>query len=310
MAEIVVVGGTGFIGAAVALQLVNDGHAVRVYSRSRTRFDQTFGAHSTIEHVAGELSDPEATSAAVAGAEHVLHFASTTNPAASVDAARDDVMSNVLDSLTLFDACVAASIRRLTFASTGGAIYGHYPGRPLHEDDATMPVSPYAIGKLATEGHLRYYHARHGLQSLALRISNPYGPRQNAASGQGVIAAFMDAAREGNPVTVFGDGGMVRDYLHIDDAARMIARTVSVDAPHAIVNVGSGVGHSVAEVLSLVERATGRSIPTDRRPARPSDVPVVVLDTERYAAAYGSSPTTTLADGIANVWVARTAELA
>lgn len=310
MAEIVVVGGTGFIGAAVAHRLSSEGHAVRIYSRSRARFDQTFGAHSTIEHVAGELSDLETTSAAVGGAEHVLHFASTTNPAASVDAARDDVDRNVLDSLTLFDACVAASIRRLTFASTGGAIYGHYPGRPLREDDATQPVSPYAIGKLATEGHLRYYHARHGLESLVLRISNPYGSRQNAASGQGVIAAFMDAADQGNPVTIFGDGGMVRDYLHIDDAADMIVRTVTADAPYDVVNIGSGIGHSVEEVLSFVEQAAGHPIPVNRQPARPSDVPVVILDTERYRNTYGWSPTTTLADGIANVWAARTAELA
>src|SRR5690606_14386344 len=117
---------------------------------------------------------------------------------------------------------VEAGVKHVAFASTGGAIYGEQDDESITEYAVPRPLSPYAIGKLAIEGYLRYFHRKHGLRSVSFRISNPYGPRQHPHKRQGVIPIFLQRIAEGLPVEVFGDGSMVRDYLYVEDAARMV----------------------------------------------------------------------------------------
>ena len=151
----------------------------------------------------------------------------------------------------------------MLFASTGGAIYGDQGDKTVFsETDPTYPV--YAIGKLTIENYLRYFRRKHGLNSTVLRLSNPYGPRQNPNKRQGIIPIFLRQLALGRPVTVFGDGTMVRDYIYVADLAEMVAATVGRDPDQSLYNVGSGTGYSILEILDAVRAVRRASIPRSR----------------------------------------------
>lgn len=307
MARALVLGGSGFIGSHASDSLRSAGFDVRVLTRDPDGARERWAGASKTELVRGDFLDPDAVATALSGVDLVLHLAATTNPASSAADPLRDVDENVRGSVALLEQCARANVGRALFASTGGAIYGAYPGRPLVEGDPTLPVSPYAIGKLAVEGYLRFFEAKFGIASTALRISNPYGPRQDASTGQGVIAAFLDRALRDEPVTIFGEGSMVRDYIYVDDVARIIAAIATSDRVEPTLNVGSGRGTSVLEVRDLLAAALGRPIPTEFAPMRPSDVAQVILDASLLERTYGLRATTPLEEGIAKTVAAAVA---
>ncbi len=299
MARALALGGTGFIGSHACDALREAGLEVRVLTRDPAAAAERWPGASESELVRGDFLDADAVASALSGVDVVLHLAATTNPASSAIDPIRDVEENVKASVAILERCVAADIGKILFASTGGAIYGAYPGRPVTESDPALPMSPYAIGKLAVEGYLRFFRAKYGLASTALRISNPYGPRQNPSAGQGVIATFLHRALRDEPVTVFGDGSTVRDYIYVEDVARIIAGIAASDRVEPVVNVGSGRGTSVLVIRDLLAAAIGRPIATAFEAARPSDVPKVVLDASLLKSAFGFAATTPLETGIA-----------
>ncbi len=196
------------------------------------------------------------------GQDLVFHFLSTTTPASAEGDPTLDVRTNIAQSVDLLTLAVEAGIRHFYFASTGGAIYGPQGRESYSEETPALPVSPYAIGKLAIEHYLRYFRHKHGLESTALRISNPYGPGQLTRRGQGLIPIALDRVLHGDEVVQFGDGSMVRDYLYVEDLVAMILRIVEVPArEHDVYNLGSGVGQSVSETLATLRQVTGVDFP-------------------------------------------------
>jgi UDP-glucose 4-epimerase len=234
--------------------------------------------------------------------DYVFHFVSTTTPATAEDDPTLDIRTNIASSIDLLTLCVESGVSRVYFASTGGAIYGDRSGAVLNEIALPQPVSPYAIGKLAIEGYLRYFARKYDLASVAFRISNPYGPRQQANRLQGVIPTFLANMKHGRPVTVFGDGSMVRDYLFVSDAVRMIANVVEVDAEHSVYNIGSGTGTTVTEVLDAARAVTGLEPELVVSPIPPTFVASSVLDTKRYTSEFGAHGLISLHEGIASTW--------
>ena len=172
----------------------------------------------------------------------------------------------------------------------------------FREDDVTLPVSPYAIGKQAIEGYLRYFRRTHGLESTTFRISNPYGPRQNPLKRQGVIPIFLRRVAEGQPLTVFGDGSMIRDYLYVADLAEMIAEVVTTGAQHDLYNLGSGVGTTISEVVRTIQQVVGREVPVEHLPRPATFVDHVVLGVERFESEFTTRATTDLATGVRRTW--------
>src|SRR5690606_13571636 len=165
-----------------------------------------------------------------------------------------------------------------------------------------LPVSPYAIGKLAIEGYLRYFRAKHGLESVSFRISNPYGPRQHPHRKQGVIPIFLQQIADGRPITVFGDGSMVRDYVYVEDLAAMVASTVGCSPAHPVYNLGSGAGTSVAELLELARAVTGREVEVVHEPQPVTFVNRSVLDVSRFVGEFGVRPAVSLREGMEFTW--------
>ncbi|HLP23965.1 MAG TPA: NAD-dependent epimerase/dehydratase family protein [Microbacteriaceae bacterium] len=297
MAKSVVLGGNGFIGSHLVDALVNAGHDVTVFDRFST--DSRRYRSRNVREVTGVFGKDDSVLDALDGADTVFHFVSASTPASAAEAPARDVADNVVPTVQLLEHAVSAGVKRILFASTGGAIYGEQAHAVHAETDPILPLSPYAIAKAAIEGYLRFFRAEHGLNSTVLRISNPYGPRQSGARGQGLIPIAIRRVLDGEPVVRYGDGTMVRDYVYIDDLIAMIMRIVATASPkYDVYNLGSGRGESVNDVLHAVERELG-SFAIDQRPTPSSFVNRVVLDTARFTTEFGTLPLTQLEDGIA-----------
>ncbi|GAA4165562.1 NAD-dependent epimerase/dehydratase family protein [Gryllotalpicola daejeonensis] len=300
MAKSVVIGANGFIGSHLVDALVGAGHQVRAFDRfSNGTVNYQAGG---VEQLVGDFLSRADLEAAVAGCDYVFHFLSTTTPATAEADPTLDLRTNLIQSVELLDAAAHAGIRHLYLASTGGAIYGQQSKDAFAEDDVTEPVSPYAIGKLAIENYLRYYDAKHGLKSTALRISNPYGTRQHPNKKQGLIPIALRQIALGQPVVQFGDGSMVRDYIYVEDLVQMIVRMIGKGEEHLVYNLGRGIGHSVAEILAVIREVVGRDFEIDRRPSPPTFVDRVVLDINRYTSTFGDVDFTSLADGVTRTY--------
>lgn len=293
------VGGGGFIGTHLARRLLGKGHSIRVYDRTPNRFA---GTPEGAEYVEGELGNHGLIRSAVEGMEVVYHFVSTTLPKTSNDDPIYDVRSNLVDTIQLLDACVEAGVRKVIFSSSGGTVYGSPETVPITEDHPTNPISSYGIVKLAIEKYLALFHHLHGLDYAALRISNPYGPLQDPTGQQGAISVFLNRIRTGQPITIWGDGGVVRDYLYISDLVDALEIAAGVDTERKVFNIGHGEGASLNELIEQMSGVVDAAPRVEYLPARSLDVPVSVLDIGRAEADLGWSPKTGMEEGIARTW--------
>jgi UDP-glucose 4-epimerase len=280
--------------------LVEAGHEVTVFDRFS--HDAIVAPPAGVRVVRGDLADGQTVRRVLEGQDLVAHLASSTAP---IDADSDpslEVRTNLAHTVDLLAAAADAGVRRVVFASSGGAIYGDQDRSPVSEDAVPRPLSPYAIGKLAIEGYLRYFRVTRGLASVSLRISNPYGPRQHPHKRQGVIPIFLHRIAQGLPVEVFGDGSMVRDYLYVSDAARMVAAVMDSEPRREVYNVGSGHGASVAELVAACREVTGRPVEVESAPAPSAFVDRIVLDVSRFAQEFGIAASVPLREGIERTW--------
>lgn len=297
MAETLVLGANGFVGSHLVDSLVEGGHNVRAFDRfgSPARFVE----HENIEIRAGDYMNTGDLEDALKDIEYVFHFISTTTPAASDKDPTIDIETNLRMSVELFKLCADSDVKRVIFASTGGAIYGNGgEGEARKETDSAEPVSPYAIGKLAIENYLRYFRSKHRLQSTSFRISNPYGERQPTHRRQGVIPIFLDNLYHDRPLTVNGDGGMVRDYIYVKDLANMIARVFERGDLKDLYNVGSGQGTTLNDIIEMAAHVSGKTPVVERAPVPSTFINSVVLDMKRFIADFGEYPLTSLEDGM------------
>lgn len=301
MTRSLVIGANGFLGSRLVRTLRDAGHDVTAFDRFRSR-PPAFSPEG-VRILTGDIRDAEAIRGAVADNELVFHFAGSTDPRSSADDPARELRETIGPALGILDACTAAGVGRVIFASTGGAVYGRQPQEVISETATPAPQSPYAIGKLAVEHYLRFYRMAHGLDSVSLRFANPYGPGQHPEKQQGFIPIAMRAARDRRPVRIFGDGRMVRDYLYIDDAIDLARRLAErPDLAHSEYNIGSGEGHSVTEVLAAIENEAGVAIDRTVEAVPPGFVDRVVLDTSRLRTELGSIHMMPLTVGIARTW--------
>jgi UDP-glucose 4-epimerase len=289
--RVLVTGGAGFIGSHVVERLLAAGDEVAVLDNLSTGRRENLPPG--VRFYLTDVRDREATLRALQDfrPEAVSHQAAQASVVVSLREPRLDAEVNLLGGLSVLDACVATGVRRLVFASTGGAIAGEVAeGEWAGEDVVPKPISPYAIHKLALEQLLAVYTTHRGLETRTLRYSNVYGPRQDPHGEAGVIAVFIDAARSARPLgvnglRVMGDAGCLRDYVFVTDVARMNVLALAGNLAEPVANVCTGIGTTTRELAVLVARAVGREVPIESRPPRPGDIGFSVLDptlTERY----------------------------
>lgn len=215
-----------------------------------------------------------------------------------------DVAASLTATEALISSCRAACVERIVFASSGGAVYGVTDKHPIRETVAAEPIGTYGLAKLITERLLTIADRHDGPRSAILRIANPYGPFQDGARGQGIVAATILALRQDRTLTVWGDGLAVRDYIHIDDVVAALLLAAIDTGPDRIFNVGSGVGRTVLDVIADISAIAGVTPRIVHRPARPADVAVNVLDTTRLREKLGWTARVPWTDGLGRLWVA------
>lgn len=306
MNKIVVLGSNGFIGRKLTRSLAEDPANKIVAFDGFKEYKQgqvePFSDLSNVEIYPGDFLNTEDLAGALHLADYVFHLISTTTPASSDKDPLIDIDTNIKGSVELFNICLKNKVKKIIFPSSGGTVYGDSATGFNKEDDLTKPYSPYGIGKLAIEYYLGYFKRTHGLDYIVYRLSNPYGPGQNIYGKQGVIPIFLNKILNNEELTIYGDGEMVRDYIYIDDAVKMIGKTFQSDTQYHTYNIGSGKGESVNQIIDILRETTGRSIKITHAQTPLSYVEKSVLNTERFIDEFGISPETTLESGIKKTW--------
>lgn len=299
-----VTGGAGFIGSHVADALLAAGYAVTVLDDFSTGRRANVPADATV----AELDIRSRDAAALVrdgGFDVVCHLAAQIDVRRSVADPVADADRNVLGTLNLLEAARHAARRpRVIFSSTGGAVYGDQEPPPSAEGQPKDPESPYGIAKLAAEYYLSYYGRVHGLETVALRYANVYGPRQDPHGEAGVVAIFCQRLLAGRPLLVFGDGRQTRDYVYVGDVARANVLAAAVSLPNArrlddrAYNVGTGVPTSVLDLAAALQRVAGRTTPIEHAPPRPGEQARSFVDVAKAAVQLGWRPSVTLDEGL------------
>jgi UDP-glucose 4-epimerase len=298
---VLVIGGAGFIGSNVVRALVARGLRPRVLTRPSRSLGNLRPLLSQIELIHGDFMDDAVLKLALRGVSTVFHLVTTTFPNMVFESSNYDLLSNLLPTIRLLEmAREGGSVRRIVYASSGGTIYGEPQHLPITEEHPLAPKSAYGQSKLTIENYLSFYGRTTPLEIGILRLSNPYGPGQNPLGTQGLIAVAMGCALDNRPLKVFGQGQATRDYIYIDDVVDALLK--SCDAPPSILNISSGMGHSVLSIIDAIERASGRTILRQAVPDRHGDVAINVLDNQRAKTLLGWAPTMGLQAGIARTW--------
>ncbi len=299
-----VTGGAGFIGSNVVDALLARGDEVTVVDDLSTgRRGNLEGALAAGAELA-ELDIRDAAALTALAAERrpqrIFHLAAQIDVRKSIEDPAFDAAINVGGTANVLDAAHVADDARVVFVSTGGAIYGEGEGQqlPLDESTAIAPMSAYGQSKYAAEGYLALYERLYGLSSVALRLGNVYGPRQDPLGEAGVIAIFCGKLRGGERPLIFGDGTQTRDYLYVGDvvAAALAAAESTVTGP---VNLGTGREASVLELAQTLARlGGGESFEPEFAPPRAGEVQRISLDAGRAERELGWRAETSLEDGL------------
>jgi len=294
--NVLVLGGSGFLGTAVCMRLLEQAHAVRMFCRCGAEFEHPLSGH--VDWVCGNFSEEMDLSGVLIGMDAVVHLISTTVPKSSADNPLFDVQSNLCSTLRLLAQLKSSRVSKLVFISSGGTIYGRSQYLPIDERHPTEPMVSYGIVKLAIEKYLRLYREVTDASVTVLRVANVYGERQTVKSGQGAVGAFLHQALNGLPIEIWGDGSIVRDYIYVGDVARAIVQALENQSAHSVFNIGSGCGLSLNQVVDEIEGALVTKLTKIYRPTRSIDVPVNVLDCTLAANELGWQPMVGFPEGI------------
>ncbi len=283
----------------VAALLAMRGENVRLAIRNRTAtIDAVLAQGMTT--VFGDLRDAD-WERLLDGVDVVHHYAWSTVPSSADRDPVGDLDGNVRPTLALLEAMRARGGGRIIFASSGGTVYGLLRQIPANEDQPVEPISIYGVGKATVERYLSVYRNQHNIDARIARLSNPFGVGQNLAGNQGAATMFLHRSVAKEQIRIFGDGSVVRDYIHVADAADALVALATLDlppeAPH-VFNIGTGVGVSLNEILDVLAHCLGRQLDIERTPGRAYDVPVNVLDVSRIRQWLGWSARLSFEEGI------------
>lgn len=296
--KVLVIGGCGFIGSHVVDTLLENSVSVRVLDRRPEMFRPPLPG---VDYVTGDLSDTAQIFEALVGVDAVIHLASTTVPSTSNLDPVADISGNLIATVRLLEVMRKAGVRKMVYLSSGGTVYGVPDTDLVGEMHPLRPISSYGVVKVAVENYLFMEQQLHGLQHVVLRASNPYGPRQGHAGIQGIVGTHLWRLARNEPIEIWGDGSVVRDFIHVRDLAKLCLVAVRSEVSGCF-NAGSGNGASIARVVECIKQVVGGDIQPIYKSGRTFDVPRVVLDITKARNALGWTPEVFLEDGLVDTW--------
>jgi UDP-glucose 4-epimerase len=294
--KVLITGGAGFIGSNVCDAFVAAGHEVVALDNLST--GRRENVSTGVRLIEADILDGDLKGILTAERPEVVsHHAAQIDVRKSVADPAFDAQINLVGMLRLLEACRAASVRRVLFASSGGACYGEQDVFPAGEDQPTRPVSPYGVAKAAGELYLHFYRVQYELSFAALRYANVYGPRQNPHGEAGVVAIFGERLLAGQPCTIYGDGAQTRDFVYVGDVARanVVAAASSAIGPF---NIGTGRETSVEALYRALAKECGSTAAPRHAGAQPGEQRRSVIDPSRAREQFGWIPQVTLEAGV------------
>lgn len=297
-----VLGGGGFIGSHLSEELINAGYYVVVFDK--LNFSKKNIAHikSNISIIEGDFNNEVDIKKSLRGIDYVYHLVSSTLPASSNQNPIYDVETNLISSLMLFDESLKNNVKKVTFISSGGTVYGIPKDLPIKENHPRHPICSYGIIKKTIEDYLFMYNLLHGMDYNVFRLSNPYGERQNPLGMQGAIPVFLRKIVKDEQIDIWGDGSVTRDYIYIKDAVEVLVKSLKVNSKEKVFNLGSGAGKSLNQLIDVMREVTGKDIKPKYEEARKLDVPVNILDVDLVESVFNWKPSTDLKTGITKTY--------
>ncbi|MBA3309264.1 MAG: NAD-dependent epimerase/dehydratase family protein [Nocardioidaceae bacterium] len=307
--RVLVTGGAGFIGANLCRRLV----ATPGVESVRALDDLSTGSLANldgldVELVEGSILDEDALEHCANGIDAIAHLAARPSVPRSISDPVASHLANATGTVNVLE--VARSSGAYLLAASSSSVYGATPGLPKHEGLATRPMSPYAASKLATEAYVNAYHHSYGMETLALRFFNVFGPLQPAGHAYAaVVPAFVDAALAGRPLQIFGDGTQSRDFTFVDTVTAVLAMALTERATDPDpMNLAFGTRTDLLTLISLLEDDVGRPLEREHLDPRPGDVAHSQADSSRLRARFAAVEPVPLTDGLASTvaWMRRT----
>jgi len=296
--RILILGGNGFIGSHLAAALLKRGDKLRIVDRAIKSFQLQ---HPAIDYRMADCLDFTATAEALQDIDIVYHLMSTSVPSTSNLDPVADINGNLIPTVRLLQQMVDLNVRRIVFMSSGGTVYGNPTLEPVPETHPLNPICSYGVIKASIEKYLMMFKELYNLQPLIIRPSNLFGPRQGHIGVQGVIPTFMKRIMDGEPITVYGDGSIGRDYIYIDDliAFCLLAGSSNI---FGIYNVGGGNCYSLNDIIHILENVMGQKAKVEYKSKRNFDVQRVSLDIRKARDDFDWQPVIKIEDGIRQYW--------
>jgi len=277
---------------------------VRIFDRPNLERFSLPNDGGNVEWTEGDFVNQEDLEPAISGCDIIYHLVSTTLPKSSNNNPVYDIETNVIGTLRLLDLARKKN-KKIIFVSSGGTVYGIPEETPIRESHPTDPVCSYGITKLAIEKYLALYHRLYGLDYCVIRPSNPYGEKQRVTGAQGAVAVFLHKALRNEPIEIWGDGTVVRDFIYVGDLITAFVKALTYTGEHRIFNIGSGQGRSLNEVLAAIGALMGKEVRCTYTPSRSFDVPSNVLDISLASRFLDWAPKTSFQEGLSRTltWI-------
>jgi len=251
-----------------------------------------------VKFILGDVTQSASTKSACSGVDCIIYLASTVIPSTSNLDPVFDIQSNLIGAVNTLDAAISNNVSKFIFLSSGGTVYGDSSSTSFKETDPTDPICSYGITKLAIEKYISMYHRLQGLAYSILRLSNPFGPGYTLDKPQGVIGFFASKILNDEAIDVWGDGSVERDFIYVQDVVMAIEKSISTLSPSLLLNIGTGIGTSVNELIAILESTLNRKTHVRYHPSRSFDVQRAVLDISAAKDKLNWAPRTSLYCGI------------
>lgn len=297
--KIMILGAGGFIGTNLAIRLAeNRSSQLTLVDKKDSYFQHISEAGLEADLKISDFGQGCDYEILTKGQEVIYYLVSTTSPGNSNQNIPKELSENVVAAAEFLKACIVNKVKKVIFLSSGGTVYGLEGKCPISEETVAYPINSYGVQKLMIEKLFYLYHYLYGLEYKIIRLANPYGPYQRPNNSLGVVTNFVYQALKGEPLTIYGDGKVIRDFIYIDDVITAILNISEYQGKHSMFNLGSGMGSSIRQVVEAIEKTMDLMVDVTYLTGRTVDVPVNILDISRYESVFGEWKPISLEEGI------------